>query len=350
MAYNENDSVPKGLKIAGAWSWRLLALFGALAIFIFIFIQIKVVAIPFLIAILITALVTPFSNWLQKHRWPKGLAVVTSLVGLVVIIGGLLFIAVHQIIKAFPGLKEQAIVSFDALKVFLSGEPFNINTADLNNVGTEIVKTVQENSGLITTGLSSVGITAGHVVAGLFLTIFAVIFMLLDGRNIWQWTTRLFPKKAQATIDGAGTSSWITLTNFVKSQVAVAAVDAFGIGLGAFLLQIPLAIPIAAVVFLGSFIPVVGAVVTGILAVIIALIFNGWVIALIMLGVVLLVQLLEGHILQPFLIGKAVKIHPIAIVFAVAIGSILAGIPGALFAVPFVAVLNTMVSYIKKKS
>jgi len=349
MAYNEDNSVSVGLKIAGAWSWRILVLCGVIAVFIFIFIQIKVVAIPFLVAILITALVTPFSNRLQKYKWPKGLAVITSLVGLVVIIGGLLFVAMQQIIKALPDLKNQAIISFDALKLFLSGEPFNINAADINAIGTDLAKTVQENSGLITSGLSSVGTTAGHVFAGIFLVVFAVIFMLLDGKNIWKWTTRLFPKKAQATIDGAGTSSWATLTNFVKSQVLVAGVDAFGIGLGAFLLQVPLAIPIAAVVFLGSFIPVVGAVVTGILAVIIALIFKGWVVALIMLGVVLVVQLVEGHVLQPFLIGKSVKVHPIAIVFAVAIGSILAGIPGALFAVPFVAVLNTMVSYILSK-
>jgi len=347
MISNDDNSVPKGLKIAGAWSWRLIALFGAIAVFIFLFIQVKIAAIPFLIAILITALVTPLSNWLQRHRWPKGIAVVTSLVALVVVIGGLLFVAIQQIVRAFPDLKKRGFESFESLKTFLSGEPFNISANDINNIGSSLVQAVQDNSGLITTGISSVGLTAAHVFAGVFLVIFAVIFMLLDGKNVWKWTTRLFPKEAQSTIDGAGKASWVTLTNFVKSQVAVAGVDAVGIGLGAFLLQIPLAIPIAAIVFLGSFVPVVGAVVTGSLAVIIALIFNGWVVALIMLGVVLLVQLLEGHILQPFLIGKAVKIHPLAIVFAVAIGSIIAGIPGALFAVPFVAVLNTMVGYIR---
>jgi predicted PurR-regulated permease PerM len=136
----------------------------------------------------------------------------------------------------------------------------------------------------------------------------------------------------------------------VKSQIAVAGVDAVGIGLGALILQLPLAIPIAVVVFLGSFIPVVGAVLTGAIAVVIALVFNGWIAALIMLGVVLLVQLIEGHVLQPFLIGKAVKVHPLAIVFAVAIGSLLAGIPGALFAVPIVAVVNVMASVLLGKS
>jgi predicted PurR-regulated permease PerM len=130
----------------------------------------------------------------------------------------------------------------------------------------------------------------------------------------------------------------------------VASIDALGIGLGAFFLGLPLVIPISVLVFLGSFIPVVGAVVTGALAVFVALIYNGWVTAVIMLGIVLLVQQIEGHVLQPLIMGTAVKVHPLAVVLAVAAGSLLAGIPGALFAVPLVAVLNVMVSYISSGS
>ena len=180
------------------------------------------------------------------------------------------------------------------------------------------------------------------------LTIFAIIFLLYDGKNIWKWFTKLIPRTSRQKFDEAGHKGWRTLTGFVKSQVMVAGVDALGIGLGALLLGVPLAIPIALIVFLGSFIPIVGAIITGMIAVSLALIFNGWLIALIMLGVVLLVQFFEGHVLQPFLIGKAVKVHPLAIVFAVAAGSLLAGIPGALFAVPVVAVLNVMLGHIFK--
>ena len=158
----------------------------------------------------------------------------------------------------------------------------------------------------------------------------------------------LFPRALRERLSKAGEKGWSTLINFVKSQIAVAGVDAVGIGVAALLLQVPLAIPIAVLVFFGSFIPVVGAIITGTIAVVLALVFNGWLVAVLMLAAVLLVQLIEGHVLQPFLMGKAVKIHPLAVVFAVAIGSLLAGIPGALFAVPIVAVANVMIATLVK--
>ena len=167
---------------------------------------------------------------------------------------------------------------------------------------------------------------------------------------MWKWFVGLLPKQSRAAVDGSGKVSWTALSHFVKSQVLVAAVDAVGIGLGAFILGVPLAIPIAVIVFFASFVPVVGAIFAGIIAVVLALIFNGWFIALIMLGVVILVQQVEGHLLQPFLVGKAVSIHPLAIVLSVAIGTILGGIAGALFAVPIVAVLTKSITYISNRS
>ncbi|MDP9028111.1 MAG: AI-2E family transporter, partial [Actinomycetota bacterium] len=175
-------------------------------------------------------------------------------------------------------------------------------------------------------------------------------FLLIDGRGIWHWLVKLFPVRARAAMIGAGEAGWITLTTFVKVQIFVAFVDAVGIGLGAFILGLftggfPLVIPIAIAVFLGSFIPLVGAVATGAIAVFVALVYLGPVPALIMLGVVILVQQLEGHVLQPFVMGNAVKVHPLAVVLAVATGALIGGIPGALFAVPLAATLNVMVGY-----
>jgi predicted PurR-regulated permease PerM len=202
-------------------------------------------------------------------------------------------------------------------------------------------------------GALSLGSTAGHVAAGFLLTLFATLFILIDGAGIWQWVVRLFPRNARAAVDGSGRAGWLTLTTFVKVQILVAAVDAVGIGVGAWILGFffggfPLIIPIAVAVFLGSFIPVVGAVLTGAIAIFVALVYLGPVPALIMLGIVLLVQQVEGHILQPLVMGSAIKIHPLAVVFAVAAGSFIAGIPGALFAVPLVAVLNVMVNYVAR--
>jgi predicted PurR-regulated permease PerM len=329
---------------AAGWSWRLLSIFGLAAVLIFLVIQLKVIVIPFLVSLLVAALLYPLVHWLRKKGVKNGLAVAISLVSLIGVVSGLVFVVVKQFTSAYPELSQRAQTSFQNLQGFLAAEPFNIAPADLQRYFDDFLVSVQ-NSDFLTAGLvSSVGSTAGHVFAGIFLAIFAILFLLLDGRNIWNWVVNLLPKSARRRTDEAGNAGWHTLTSFVKSQIAVAGVDAIGIGLGALILQIPLVIPIAVMVFLGSFIPVVGAVITGAIAVLVALIFNGVWPAVIMLGVVLFVQLFEGHVLQPFLIGKAVKIHPLAIVFAVAIGSLLAGIPGALFAVPIVAVVNVMTS------
>lgn len=340
------DQIPPRLNYLAGMSWRLLAIIGFIAVAIFLIIQLKIIVIPFLIALLVTALLFPLVQWLAKIGIKRGVAIAMSLVALVVVVSGLVFLVTKQIQMSYPDLKDRFGTFVTQTQDFLSTGPLELGVQDMNNIGEQVTTYIQDNSQVLISGLSTAGSTVGHVGAGIFLALFSVIFLLLDGKNIWRWVTNLFPNRSRMKLFEAGRKGWTTLINFVKSQVAVAGVDAVGIGLGALLLQVPLAIPIAVLVFLGSFIPLVGAIVTGSIAVVLALVFNGWLAALLMLGVVLAVQLIEGHVLQPFLIGKAVKIHPLAIVLAVAIGSLLAGIPGALFAVPIVAVLNVMISHL----
>lgn len=340
------DTIPPRLNYLAGMSWRLLAIIGFIAVAIFLIIQLKIIVIPFLVALLVTALLFPLVQWLSRIGVKRGLAIAISLIGLIVVVSGLVFLVTKQIQASYPDLKERSTVFVTQAQDFLINGPLEISPQELTAIGDDIVTYAQNNSQVLLSGLSTAGSTVGHVAAGIFLALFSVIFLLLDGKTIWRWVTNLFPQQSRIRLREAGRKGWTTLINFVKSQVAVAGVDAVGIGLGALILQVPLAIPIAVLVFLGSFIPLVGAIVTGSIAVILALVFNGWVTALLMLGVVLAVQLIEGHVLQPFLIGKAVKIHPLAIVLAVAIGSLLAGIPGALFAVPIVAVLNVMVTHL----
>lgn len=334
------------MQIAGAWSWRILVLVGVIAVFLFLIMQLRYIVIPFMIAILLAALLVPLVQFLVRHRWPKWLAVALAEVGTIAVITGLVYLVVVQIVWGFPSLQERTLQSFEELKRFLLESPLHLADGQINAYVDQAFTQLQRDSAFLVTGALSVGSSAGHFIAGLLLTLFATLFILIDGQGIWRWIVRLFPRRARPAVDGAGQSGWVTLTTFVKVQIFVAAVDAIGIGLGALILGVPLAIPIAVAVFLGSFVPVVGALVTGALAVFIALVYNGPVIALIMLAIVLFVQQLEGHVLQPLVMGTAVKIHPLAVVFAVAAGSFIAGIPGALFAVPVVAVLNVMVRYI----
>lgn len=344
--FSVEESIPNGVRLAGGWSWRLLVIGAVIAVVIFLIIQLRLIVIPLLIAVIIGALLVPLVGFLQRHHWPKWLAVVVALVGTIAIVAGLLVLVITQVARGWSDLSSQAVASYYELKDALLASPLHLTEAQINDFITTAWSSLQADSQIFISGALSVGSTLGHFGAGLLLTIFSLIFILIDGKGIWGWVVRVFPKNARSAIDGAGRAGWATLGNFAKVQILVATIDAIGIGLGAFLLGVPLAIPIAVMVFLGSFIPIVGAVVTGAIACVVALIYNGWVIAVILLGVVLLVQQVEGHILQPLVMGTAVKVHPLAVVLVVAAGSLLAGIPGALFAVPFAAVLNVMVHYI----
>src|SRR5699024_9342779 len=178
--------------------------------------------------------------------------------------------------------------------------------------------------------------------AGALVALFTLVCLLYDGDGIWRWTTRLFPRTARVAVDRSARNGWSTLINYARTQIFVASIDGIGIGVGAALLGVPLAIPIGVTVFLASFVPFLGAIVSGALAVLIALAYNGPFIAIAMLAVVLLVQQIESHVLQPLVMGAAVKVHPLAVVLVVLAGSLAGGIAGALFAVPFAAFVNVV--------
>jgi putative heme transporter len=334
------------MRMATAWSWRLLVILALVAVLVFIVIELRLVIIPLLVSTLLAALLVPFVQFLQRHRWPKWLAVALAELGLIGVVTGLVVLVVSQVRAGFPDLQLQSLAAWEQFKNFLLESPLHLTDAQITQYADQVWQSVQRDSQVWVSGALSVGSSAGHFLAGLLLTLFTTLFILIDGKGMWAWLVRLFPRNARAAVDGSGRAGWRTLTNFVRVQIFVAAIDAVGIGAGALILGLPLAIPIAVAVFLGSFIPIVGAVFTGVLAVFIALVYKDVVIALIMLAIVLLVQQLEGHVLQPLVMGSAVKVHPVAVVFAVAAGSFLAGIPGALFAVPVVAVLNVMIRYI----
>lgn len=342
-------SVPYAVKAAGAWAWRILLIAAVIALLIFLIIQLRYVVVPFLVAILVAALLVPFSEWLQRHRWPKWLAVTLSMVLTIGVIAGLVTLVVFQVRRELPAAQERTIAAYREFIAWLETSPLQISEADINGYLAGFWKSIQE-GGLWNGALEVAGDT-GHVLAGILLALFATLFILIDGRRVWRWILGLFPRRARPAVDGGGKAGWVTLTTFVKVQIFVAFVDAVGIGAGAAILGavyggFPLVIPIAVAVFLGSFVPVVGALLTGTLAVFVALVYLGPIPAVIMLGIVLLVQQVEGHVLQPLVLGTAVKVHPLAVVFAVAAGGFLAGIPGALFAVPFIATLNVVVKYI----
>lgn len=349
-----DDKVAFGMRVAAAWSWRILVVLGLIAVIGFLIVQLRYVVIPFFIGLLLAALLVPFSNWLQRKGWPKWLAVAVNEVAVIAVVGGLITLIVFQVRAGFPALQERTLERYEELKDFLAQPPFEISQTDIQGYVDTFFASFSDNLSSLIDPALEIGSLGGHILAGLLLTLFTTLFLLIDGRRIWQWIAKLFPRNARAAVVGGGEAGWITLTTFVKVQIIVAAIDAVGIGVGAWALgfftgrEFPLVIPIAIAVFLASFIPVVGAVVSGAMAVFVALVFLGPVESLVMLGIVILVQQVEGHVLQPLLIGSVVKVHALAVVLAVATGGFVAGIPGALFAVPLVAVLNVVVGYIAR--
>jgi predicted PurR-regulated permease PerM len=342
------DAVPVAVEIAGQWSWRILAIVGVLVVGGLAIVTLKEIVIPLLVAILISALLVPIVQFLERQGWPKWAGVVVALVGAIVVVGGLVILVESQVRSGLPGLEKQFETGYDNFRQLLRTSPLKLSDADVTKYVGDATAAIQKDRSAIFSGALSIGSTATHLLTGFLLVLFSTIFLLIDGAGVWSWVVRLFPRRARVAVDGAGHAGWHTLTTFVRVQIFVAAVDAIGVGLFAFFLGLPLVVPIAILVFLASFIPVVGAIATGVVAVLVALVFVGPVQALIMLGGVLVVHLLEAHVLQPLVMGNAVRIHPLAVVLAVGAGTFLAGIPGALFAVPTVAVINVMITFIAR--
>ncbi len=340
------SSLPRGLRVTTAYAWRFVVIAIAAGILIWLVIQLKLLVIPLLVAILVTALLWPAFTWMLAHRVPKWLALVVSVLGAIAIVGGLLWLAIWQITRQWGSVQARTGEAIEQFRQYLVDGPLHLTSAQIDDLLGQAGAFLQQQADLLWSGALAVGSTVGHVLTGLVLTLFILLCTLADGAGIWRWVVRLFPRAARDDVDGAGKTGWKTVVTYARTQLLVATIDATGIALGAFLLGVPLAIPVGVLVFLGAFIPFVGAVVTGALAVFLALVYNGPWIALWMLVVVLAVQQIEGHILQPLLMGSAVKVHPLAVVLVVAGGAMIAGIPGALFAVPLAAFVNVVAVYL----
>ncbi|GAA3024636.1 AI-2E family transporter [Gordonia defluvii] len=335
--------VPAGVRAAASWSWRLLVI-GALVVVLFIgFLKFKTVLVPVAIAILGTAMLVPVVDFLNRRRLPRSLAVVLSMVGVLGVLGLVMSFVVREFINGIPELTSQVTQTVNTVKTWLIDGPFKLDAKQVNNVGGDVVDFINHNQEKVTSGALATATTATEIVTGAFLTLFVMIFFLYGGGQIWEFVTKLVPAEQRARVCAAGHAGFGTLVGYVRATVAVALVDAIGIGVGLAIIGVPLALPLASLVFLGAFIPIVGALVTGGVAVLVALVTNGWLAAVIALAIVIAVMQVESHVLQPFLLGRSVRLHPVAVVLAIAGGIVLAGIVGGLLAVPLIAFLNTAI-------
>lgn len=338
--------IPPGLERATQWSWRILLISAAIAVGLFVIAQLSFLIIPLFVAVLLAALAAPVSMGLRKLRFPRWLATLTTILFFLGVIGGLFYLVVNELVRGWASLQERSVVAYEEFVVYLLDSPLHVTEDQLTEWVSAAMTEFNIDSSWLLSGALSVTSSVGSWLVGAGIAIFALIFFIHDGARIWEYVVSWFPQLARPAILGASRAGWNTLIDFVKVQILVAFVDALGIGLGAFFLGLPLVVPIAVAVFLGAFVPIVGGTVAAALAILVALVYEGPLAALIMLIIVLAVQQLEGQVLQPLVMGPALRIHPLAVVLSITAGGYLAGIAGVLFAVPVVAFSNVAIKYL----
>ncbi|MGV0749795.1 AI-2E family transporter [Mycolicibacter heraklionensis] len=343
MSASADESVHPTVRKAAAWAWRLLVLFAAALLVLLIMRRLEVIVVPVAIAMMMSALLLPGVDWLSQHGVHRGLAVFLLLLSGLAVLAALLSFVVDQFIDGVPELVEQVTQVINSTQHWLVEGPLHLSREQIDSAGDSVVNGLRNNQAKLTSGALSTAETITKIFTGAFVVLFTLIFFLYGGRDIWRFTVKFFPSQVRATVHAAGIAGFESLIGYVRATFLVALVDALGIGIGLAVMAVPLALPLASLVFLGAFIPLVGAVLTGLLAVLVALIAKGWIYALVTLGLIIAVNQLEAHVLQPLVMGRAVSIHPLAVVLGISTGGILAGIVGALLAVPTIAFIDRAV-------
>ena len=351
-AAESDQAVPAALKVAAAWAWRIFLVAGLIYFVGWILGFLSEVVIPLAVACLLAAALKPLANRLHGWGLAKGPAAAFTLLGGILLIAGALTLIINSIAGQAGELSQQVVTGFRQLEQWLMNSPLPIDQSwfQLDEWGTRIQQFLVDSQSTIAAYAGDIGTSIGHFLAGVAICLFTLFYFLYDGRGIFSFLLTLMPRAAQARADAAALRGWQSLSAYVRATVLVALVDAIGVLIVALALGVPLAPALAALVFLGAFIPLVGAFVSGFLAVLVALVAVGWVQALIMLAGIIVVMQVEGHILQPFLLGRAVHLHPLAVLLAIAVGIVISGIVGALLAVPILAFVKTFIQELYRQS
>jgi putative heme transporter len=343
-------NVPYGVEMAAQWGWRFLVIVAAGYLIVRALGFLSIVVIPVVIALLIAALVSPVVNGLARIGLKRSISALFVVIGVLAAVIAMLSFAGTQVANGFTDLAGQTVKALDEIRDWLINGPLNASETQIDTWLNTVQTTVEDWAAAYASNpfsrVSEVGGVALDVFAGLFIVLFSTYFFCAEGERIWSWLVRLAPRAARNRMDSSGRVAWVSLTQFTRATVIVAAVDSVGIMIVAAALQVPFVAAIGVLVFLSSFVPLVGATVAGAVAVLVALVSQGPVTALLMLGGVILVQQLEAHGLQPFLLGRWVRVHPLGVILAVATGIVLGGVAGALVAVPLVAALNAVANHL----
>jgi predicted PurR-regulated permease PerM len=337
------DAVTWPVRVAAAWTWRLLVIGLGLYVFANIFNRVELVAFSFVLALFFTAVLHPLEVVFRRIPGSRSISSLLALLVGIAALGGIGYFVAWQISSHSSQLGDQVSNFVTQTRDWLHNGPLHLKSSDLDKVADNITKAVKDHQGQLISGAIETVRTVVEALGALLLILLSTFFLLRDGEQIWAWVVRLFPTAAHKRLDIAGRAGWHTLGGYMRGQVLIALFHGVSVSIVLFILQVPLAAALGVLIFLGSFVPLIGLTVTGALCVAVALLEHGAGAAIVVgVAIVVLVQL-EAHLLQPLIMSRSVEVHPLAIALSVLTGTLLAGIVGALLAVPLVAFLNSTI-------
>ena len=342
--------IPRMLVAGSELSWRFLVCVAAVALVVYGLTKISFAFIPVFIALLLATLLVPPARALQRRGAPPALATATVFVAGLFVFALLGTLLAPPVVSEFGTIGDRVREGADKLGVYLADSPLGLDEQKVQQEIDRVDDRLRENSGAITNGFVTASAAVGQFVAGLLIMLVVLFFFVKDGPRLWRWVVHLFPESRRPAMEQVGQESWAALTHYVRGVVVVATIDAVGIGIALWIIGVPLVVPLAILVFFAAFVPVVGSIVAGAVCALVALVSGGPTDALLVVGATLLVQQVEGNVLYPMIVGRQMELHPIAILLAVTIGGITAGIVGAAIAVPIAAVASVAIKVAREQT
>jgi predicted PurR-regulated permease PerM len=332
-------AIPGWLQTAGGWSWRLL--FIAIAAYLAYRVagRLAVVVIPCAGALLLTALLQPLTSRMHRAGLPMLAAAWCALLGAVILLAGVITLVTIRVRAEYPGLVTQVRHTTHQLQTWMAGAPLHLKTGSLQSLSNKLLTYLGQHKSVVAGTVLTGGQIVFEVLGGIVLMLFVTFFLLKDGRRIWAWLLRAAQPGNRPRVDRAASAAWQAVVYYVRGTVLVAAVHALVIGVTLTVMGVPLVVALAVLVFLAAFIPLVGILFAGAVVILITLATKGWFAALIVLVIFVAENQIESHLLQPLVVGRFVRLHPLGIILALGVGGVVAGIPGAVVAVPVAAAI-----------
>jgi predicted PurR-regulated permease PerM len=338
------QSATQKLAVASA---RLLLILAAMVVIGYVLGRLWVILLPLVLGLLIATVLWPATRFLRTHDWPPALAASAVLLGFIAAFSGIIAAIAPSVADQAGELADQATAALDDVREWLGGAPFNLDQNTIGDYVDSAINSLQENAQSIAGYGLTIASGVGNGLVNLLLALVLCFFFLKDGPRWVPWLCAQTGPRAAPHVAALSYKTWATLSEFIRQQALVGFIDALFIGLGLWILDVPLVLPLAVLTFFGGFIPIIGAVVAGAFAVLIALVSQGFTTALIVLGIVLLVQQIEGNVLQPIIQGRGFNLHAAVVILAVTAGGSLAGITGAFLGVPVAALIAVIYRYVR---